>query len=177
MEQNDSYKLYAHYLKSAEVVDGTRRLSDSFLAYARKFRLAGDMVKPRKLRDGQMIGVGVRFSFELLDISIGQYAIMFLPHTSPRDLCPREEVPLEYTRCFVGALHYLSALRCGTTREEVLAEDGTVVLRAAFPSQRLLPAHSEAGSLLFPQDWDHKSGVHSTRGPTPLSKCRGRNLT
>ena len=111
MQQNDSYKLYAHYLKSAEDVDGARRLQHSFLVYARKFRLAQDTVKARTLRPGQLIGVGVRFSFELLDISIGQYSVMFFPHTSPKQLCPREDVPLEYTRCFVGALQYLSGLR------------------------------------------------------------------
>jgi len=152
LRQNDSYKLYAHYLKSAVETDGVQRLSCSFLVYARRFRLQEDAAVPRRPRAGQMVGVGVRFAFELLDVAIGQYAVMFLPHTSPDDLCPREEVPMEYTRCFIGALQYLSTLRCGSSRDYLVCADHTVVDRLAFPSAHLLPDGSEEGSLLFPQD-------------------------
>ena len=152
LRQNDSYKLYAHYLKSATETDGVRRLSRSFLVYARHFRLQQDAAVPRRPRAGQMVGVGVRFAFELLDVAIGQYGVMFLPHTSPDQLCPREEVPMEYTKCFIGALQYLSSLRCGSSRDYVVCADHTVVDRRAFPSAHLLPDGGEEGSLLFPQD-------------------------
>ena len=82
LSQNDSYKLYGHYLRSVEQVDGCRRQRLSFLTYARRYRLDKDGVALRKPRPGQMVGVGIRFAFELLDVSIGQYAVMFFPHSS-----------------------------------------------------------------------------------------------
>lgn len=82
----------------------------------------------------------------------GQDALIFLPHTSSRDLCAREEVPLEYARCFVGALHYLSSLHCGSSGDYVCSADGTSICRSAFPSVDLLPEHREEGSPLFPRD-------------------------
>ena len=152
LAQNDSYKLYAHYLQSVEQVDGGRLLAFSFLDYARRFRLDKETVSARKPRAGQLVGVGVRFSFELLDIAIGQFAVMFYPHTSPAQLCPREDVPMEYTRCFIGALQYLSSLRCGASRHIVVLQDGTSVHRSGFPSMDILPDGGEPGALLFPQD-------------------------
>ena len=152
LEQNDSYKLYGHYLKSSVCSDGCRRQELSFISYARRYRLGQQDVLPRKLRQGQMIGLGVRFAFELLDIAIGQYAVMFLPHTSYRDLCPHDEVPMEYTRCFVGTLQYLSRLRCGDTIGFICNVDGTMLARSAFPSPDLLPAHTMADQPLFPED-------------------------
>ena len=101
------------------------------------------LVRPRATRPGQMVGVGVRFAYELLDVSIGQFAVVFFPHTSPVQLCPRQEVPMEYTRCFVGALDYLCGLRHAPSRDSMLLPDGTVIPRGA--SLRVIYYRSRAG--------------------------------
>ena len=150
--QNDSYKLYGHYLRSVQDLDGGRRQSLSFLSYARRHRLVKDGVAIRKPRPGQMVGVGVRFAFELLDVSVGQYAVMFFPHSSTSQLLPADEVPMEYTRCFIGALSYLSALRSGDSAADVVLPDGVVVPRSAYPCTSALPCCGAPGSELFPRD-------------------------
>ena len=82
--------------------------------------------------------MGVRFSFELQDNFIGQYCVMFFPHTVKDEFLPRaENVVLEHTKFFVGALQYLMGLkwRVNSDQQEVLVSGcrGSVYCPDAFP--------------------------------------------
>ena len=80
-----------------------------------------------------MIAIGVRFSYELLDISLGQFGVMFVPHCSQRSLSPRGDEIMDYTCCFVGLLQYLGRLRHSDQPGYILGDDDVLLNRSAFP--------------------------------------------
>ena len=75
LDQNDSYRLYSHFLSASRRDDGSILCDESFLRYARRYRVSSGRLLRRQLRDGEMVAIGVRFSYELLDISIGQFVL------------------------------------------------------------------------------------------------------
>ena len=61
-----------------------------------------------RLRAGKCtLAIGVRFAFELLDVFIGQYAAMFLPHYEQGCFEQAGADVMEYTGFFVGVMHYV----------------------------------------------------------------------
>jgi len=84
LDQNDSYKFYAAYLRFSRGTSKPPRVDMSFLEFARRYRVVKGVAQQRRLPSGIMIAIGVRFSYELLDISLGQFAVMFAPRCSHR---------------------------------------------------------------------------------------------
>jgi hypothetical protein len=61
--------------------------------------------------DGRTVAIGLRFSFELLDIFVGQFCSVFYPHCFFDEFVLREDEILQYTKHFVAAIRYLESLR------------------------------------------------------------------
>ena len=103
---NKTLKLYHNgYLKQMFI-------QTNFLDYCRLYRLTDkDAVEHRNARN-KTLSIGVRFSFELLDIFIGQFATVFFPHgrrTAFLDK-PNGMDVLQYTGHFIGVQEFLFSL-------------------------------------------------------------------
>ena len=93
----------------------------SFLDWLRRYRKEPDRLRRRQ--DKCTLALGVRFVYELMDLFIGQYAGMFLPHYEQGCFEATGDDIMEYTSFFVGTMTYLQELRWGGT------VDGTITVR------------------------------------------------
>ena len=170
-DQNESLKLYAAYLRHfggltgsmANVRGLTQRVSMSFYTFAHTYRLTnhhsnGGLTR-WKLPPRGMISVGIRFSFEMLDIYLCQMCTMFFPHRRSDDfLSPsrQRQLVMPYTRHISGAMDYLRDL-CWHCRENGdlfirrSFQNGDVYAKAAFPRDlTLFSGEFVAGAPVFP---------------------------
>ena len=85
----------------------------SFLDWLRKYKKEPDRLRRRQ--DRCTLAIGVRFVYELMDLFIGQYAGMFLPHYEQGCFESTGDDIMEYTSFFVGTMTYLQELRWGGT--------------------------------------------------------------
>ena len=127
-------------------------ISYSFMEWCRKHTLRQD--GPRLRSTGRTLAIGVRFAFELLDLFIGQYAAVCLPHCEQGCFEAKGAEVMEYTAFFVGVMNYLEQLTWG------MEEDGDWTVRhgswhisiGAFPAPLPLgdPVHGRiSGSPVF----------------------------
>ena len=78
LTRNESLKFYKAYLDRSKAVDQLLRpVCMTFNKFAHEFRMDKGVATKRRLATGQMIAVGTRFSYELLDIYISQICTMF----------------------------------------------------------------------------------------------------
>jgi len=141
---NESKALYRAYLASNRQGDVAMVgvIKHNFMQYARLWSWEGGAVKRRKLPEGKLYAIGVRFVFELLDNYIGQYCSTFFPHTHEEVFYYDNEDVIAYTRYYYGAMQYLKALRYGydleTLTSYVIGPKGASFGLGAFPG--LFPA-------------------------------------
>ena len=78
LTRNESLKFYKAYLDRSKAVDQLLRpVCMTFNKFAHEFRMDKGVAAKRRLATGQIIAVGARFSYELLDIYISQFCTMF----------------------------------------------------------------------------------------------------
>ena len=90
-----------------------------FLDWCRKWKLDGEKITLRN--QAETTAIGVRFSFELLDIYICQFCVMFFPRCKLNSFMSADELVLEYTKYSFGAVRFLEGLTwcLDETRESV----------------------------------------------------------
>ena len=111
----------------------------SFLDWLRRYKQ-----EPNGLRRHThecMLAIGVRFVFELMDLFIGQYAAMFIPHYVQGCFeCTGDNI-MEYTSFFVGTMSYLQELRWGGLVDGIV----TVQHGAGYLSEKAFPSPLPSG--------------------------------
>ena len=78
-----------------------RVVSLSFIDWKRKYKHGAIGLRERAAKC--TLAIGVRFAFELLDIFIGQYAAIFLPHYEQGCFEKTGDGVMEYTVFFSSA--------------------------------------------------------------------------
>ena len=135
LKSNNSLKMYGQYVRTwllGEVP--TFVVETCFLEWCRKWKLDGEKMILRN--QAKTTAIGVRFCFELLDIYICQYCVMFFPHCKLNSFLSAEELVLDYTKYFLGAVRFLEGLSwcLDETREKVyVASDESIFEACAFP--------------------------------------------
>ena len=159
LEQNTSLRLYGHYLKHWVPNGNVPMLlvNKNLLQWARTWRLYDDVLKKRS-DTGKTVAIGLRFSFELLDLYVGQFCSVFYPHCFSNTFVLAEAEILQYTKFFVAAMRYLQGLHWGVTLSIVQGRRGSHYSASAFPLP--LPT-GESGSLVFVADCGYSSGAFS----------------
>ena len=107
IEHTDSGRQYLAYLRHWCGVGSMplRVVSLSFMSWLRRYSTGPKGVRARP--SGYTLAIGVRFAFEMLDVFVGQYAAIFLPHYEQGCFEAAGEDIMQYTAFFVGVLRYL----------------------------------------------------------------------
>ena len=127
--------------------------------WLRKYKKEGERLRRRS--DKCTLAIGVRFVYELMDLFIGQYAGMFLPHYEQGCFESQGEDIMEYTSFFVGTMTYLQELRWGGMVDgmQTVRYGSGYLDAAAFPAPLPPgdPIHGRVeGSLVFGMGGDDR---------------------
>ena len=125
--------------------------------WARTWRLYDDVLKKRS-GSGKTVAIGLRISFELLDLYVGQFCSVFYPHCFANTFVLEEAEILQYTKFFVAAMRYLEGLQWGAALSCVQGRRGSHYSASAFPLP--LPT-GDPGSVVFVADCGYSSGAFS----------------
>ena len=171
LTRNESLKFYKAYLDRSKAVDQLLRpVCMTFNKFAHEFRMDKGVATKRRLATGQMIAVGTRFSYELLDIYISQVCTMFFPHKHQHDFLPLGDDAeiLPCTQHFVGALNYLCQLHWTWAADSecvvrpLSAND--IYSRSAFPGNLSESASAFAPGAPVFADVDATGGIKPSMG-------------
>ena len=145
---NDTQKLYRTYCKP--LVLRTALVKHSFAHYARhwKWDSSGEAKKRHHTEKKPITAIGIRFSFEMHDNFIGEFATMFFPHSDMRTFAtPQTPELLQYTRFYRAAMDYLLGLRWES--ETIIYLGPQRFSKDAFPLETHLPSSTATGNLVY----------------------------
>ena len=105
MAHTEGGRQYQAYLKHwcGESVMSLRVVSLSFINWKRKYTHGATGLRERDAKC--TVAIGMRFVFELLDIFIGQYVAIFLPHYEQGCFEKTGDGGMEYSAFFVGVMN------------------------------------------------------------------------
>ena len=181
--RNISRALYEAYLREQATIVGTLK-KQSFIEWARentvlKFSADGDeLVYQKKKRGGHGVGMnkalcalGVKFAFEGLDIFVGQWCAMMIPHASESEFSPATgtDAPrsMGYFKSAMDHPHYNGEV------EKMLAEfesdmhirglndDRIKTFKSRMRAQQLLLYNTGANGMQIPVNiWEGVRDMH-----------------
>ena len=144
---NETQKLYRVYCKP--MVARTATVTESFADYARQWVWSEPKKQARRRRHTDqkpITAIGIRFSFEMLDNYIGEFATTFFPHSDIKTFTMTQSPQLmEYTQFYRSTMEYLCRLRWES--QDIINMGQQRYKRTAFPKG--LPDFTAAGRPVF----------------------------
>ena len=144
---NETQKLYRTYCR-AEVARNAL-VKYSFADYARKWQWneKDRTAKRRQHTEKKPItAIGIRFSYEMLDNFIGEFATMFWPHSDIKTFTMTASPELmQYTKFYRSTMEFLTTLRWES--ESIIYAGRQRMAIDAFPPG--MPAYTEKDQLVY----------------------------